>query len=285
MRTSPTSAWRATDQRATDQSATGQRATGQSATDQSATDQSATGQRVHLYQCARYHQLLASVYTLKESPYSSHSQILAAFPSEGAGRRVLDLGCGNAYLGGLLAQRGFAVTGLEREGGFDPALVPEGVRVLTADLEQPLSLDERFDFLLAADILEHLRQPERLLRDAARLLKPGGRLIASLPNSGHLYFRLNVLAGRFPQEEKGLFDRTHVRFYMWNGWLNLLAGSGFHLAETRVSGVPFSVVFPQGGAAVSALEWASHAAALLWKRLFAYQFIVSCYYQNGAEQR
>jgi SAM-dependent methyltransferase len=223
---------------------------------------------------------LASQYTLKESAYSSHSQILTLFPLNGAGRTVLDLGCGNAYLGGLLAARGYTVTGMERAGGFDVALVPQGVRMITADLEQPVTADERFDYVLCADILEHLRAPERLLRDAAKLLKPGGRLIASLPNSGHLYFRLNVLFGRFPQEEKGLFDRTHVRFYMWNGWVALLGGAGFALEQVRVSGVPFAVVFPGGGIWVNGLEWLSHFSALVWKRLFAYQFIVSCYYRR-----
>jgi SAM-dependent methyltransferase len=224
---------------------------------------------------------LASVYTLKPSPYSSHSQILAAFPEDGGGRTVLDLGCGNAYLGGLLAERNYRVTGVERKGGFEPERIPPGVTMREADLEQPLMLGERYDYVLCADILEHLRQPENLLRDVARALKKDGRLIASLPNSGHLYFRLNVLAGRFPQQDKGLFDRTHVRFYMWNGWRDLLGGQGFTVETTRLSGIPFAVAFPRGGAWVRGLEWLSHLSATLWKRLFAYQFIVSCYHQEG----
>jgi SAM-dependent methyltransferase len=234
-----------------------------------------------LRRASRYHRQLASVYTLKASAYSSHSQILAAFPEQGQGRSVLDLGCGNAYLGGLLAARGYRVTGVERAGGFDPALTPSGVRMIEADLEQPFALDEQFDFVLCADILEHLRRPEDLLRVAAGALRKQGRLIASLPNSGHLYFRLTVLAGRFPQDDKGLFDRTHVRFYMWNGWRDLLARGGFGIENVRVSGVPFAVAFPSGGAWVDVLEWMSHASARIWKRLFAYQFIVSCYHQEG----
>ena len=226
---------------------------------------------------------MGSHYTLKESSYSSHSQVLAAFPAQGEGRTVLDLGCGNAYLGGLLAARGYRVTGVERAGGFDPALVPAGVRMIAADLEQPLALAERFDFALCADILEHLRHPEQLLRDAARHLRPGGRLVASLPNSGNLYFRLNVLAGRFPQQDKGLFDRTHVRFYMWSGWRDLLASAGFTVESARVSGIPFGVAFPASADTwwVRAAEWTSHAAARLWQRLFAYQFIVTCYHQSS----
>lgn len=230
---------------------------------------------------------MGSHYTLNESPYSSHSQVLAAFPPQGGGRSVLDLGCGNAYLGGLLAARGYRVTGVERSGGFDPALVPPGVRMISADLEQPLALDERFDFAICADILEHLRQPDQLLRDTARLLKPGGRLVASLPNSGNLYFRLNVLAGRFPQYDKGLFDRTHVRFYMWNGWQQLLTEAGLTVEHTRVSSIPFGVAFPGSTGAwwVRAAEWSSHQMARIWRRLFAYQFIVTCYHRAGDAHR
>jgi len=225
---------------------------------------------------------LASPYQLKQSPYSSHSQVLALFPPQGNGASVLDLGCGNAYLGGLLTARGYRVTGVERAEGFDPALVPAGVTMITADLERdglPLG-EQRFDYILCADILEHLRDPARLLTQARQYLKPQGRLVASLPNSGHLYFRLTILAGRFPQEDKGLFDRTHVRFYMWNGWRALLTQAGFTLAETRVSGVPFVLVFGDRWF-VPALEWASHALAAFWRRLFAYQFIVSCYHQGS----
>ena len=80
-----------------------------------------------------------------------------------------------------------------------------------------------FDYFFCADILEHLRDPARLLHQLRTALYPGGLLIASLPNSGNVYFRLNILAGRFPQDDKGLFDRTHVRFYMWSGWKDAVA--------------------------------------------------------------
>ena len=184
------------------------------------------------------------MYTFKASPYSSHSLLLSAFPLQGRGQTVLDVGCGNGYLGALLAERGFTVTGVERAGGYSKPF-PESVRLIEADLENGLpGVGATFDYVLCADILEHLRDPGAMLQQIRRVVKPGGALIASLPNSGNVYFRLNILAGRFPQDDKGLFDRTHLRFYMWRGWENLFDASGWRLTSVQSSAIPVGLAVP-----------------------------------------
>ena len=193
---------------------------------------------------------MTRVYTFKASPYSSHSLLLAAFPREGHGRTVLDVGCGSGYLGASLAERGFAVTGIERPDGYSKPF-PASVRLVEADLEHGLpDLVEGFDYVLCADILEHLRDPGRMLRRLHDVVKPGGTLIASLPNSGNVYFRLNILAGRFPQDDKGLFDRTHVRFYMWTGLGGSVELDGLERVRGRIECDPGG---PGYAAAVGAL--------------------------------
>jgi SAM-dependent methyltransferase len=211
--------------------------------------------------------------TLKESPYSSHALLLDEFPPQGEGRRVLDIGCGYGFLGEFLARRGFAVTGVDRHG---TAHSPD-VEFIPADLDSGLpATGERFDFILCADVLEHLREPERMLRECRRRLKPGGVLIASLPNSAHAYVRWNVLLGRFPKHDRGLFDRTHLHFFSWQGWKELLETAGLAIAGVRVSGVPVRLAFPQHGDSwlMRAAERLSYESARAWKSLFAYQFIV-----------
>ncbi len=216
------------------------------------------------------------VYEFKESPYSSHSLILQAFPENGEGLRVLDVGCANGYLASFLAERGFHVVGVERPGGFGEDF-PANVELVVADLESGLPpLEGSFDFILVADILEHLRQPVALLRQFHKFVTPETRLVASLPNSGNLYFRLNVLAGRFPKEDRGLFDRTHLHFFMWKGWQELFAEGGFRIRSARSTGMPIGLAFPRAAqsVAVRMAERVSYELGRAWKTLFAYQFVV-----------
>jgi SAM-dependent methyltransferase len=216
-------------------------------------------------------------YAYKAGPYSSHTLLVDALHPHGGGKRVLDIGCASGYLAGILAQRGYEVTGVERPGGYGDRF-PEAVTLVEADLDKGLPpLQGKFSYAICGDILEHLRDPGSLLRQVAQILERDGLLIASLPNSGNLYFRLVILAGRFPQEDKGLFDRTHLHFYMWRGWRELFAAAGFQIDDRRVSGIPVGLAAPgwDGGVVIRALEWLAYAAARVWPTLFAYQFVVT----------
>ena len=85
--------------------------------------------------------------------------------------------------------------------------------MVEVDLDFALpDLKSTFDYVVCGDVVEHVRDPGRLLAWLRSLLGPAGLLIGSLPNSGHFHFRWNVLRGRFPADERGLFDRTHLHF-------------------------------------------------------------------------
>jgi 2-polyprenyl-3-methyl-5-hydroxy-6-metoxy-1,4-benzoquinol methylase len=217
-----------------------------------------------------------SSYEFKPVPFSSHTLLLDILPAAGAGRRVLDLGCAHGYLGEALAARGYTVVGVEKP-GLAGDRFPESVELVEADLDQGIPALGRFDYVLCADILEHLQDPSALLRGIRPLLSAGGKLLASLPNSGHAYFRLNVLMGRFPQHDRGLFDRTHLHFYTWAGWVDLFTSNGYRIERVIPSATPFSLALPQwaGTPAVRLLDRIAHLFARFWKEMFAYQFVVS----------
>jgi SAM-dependent methyltransferase len=215
-----------------------------------------------------------SPYALKRQRHSSHSILLRLLPETGNGRRLLDLGCADGYMSRLFAERGFSVTAIDAPGLAQPNF-PDGIEFLEADLDRGLPpLDGDFDFVICADILEHLRHPDALLRHIRSKIAPGGKLIASLPNSGNIYFRLNILAGRFPAHERGLFDRTHVHFYMWDGWKDLLMRSGFRITAVQPTVIPFSHAWPHLPGFAAALESMYWLAARAWKTLCAYQFAI-----------
>lgn len=145
---------------------------------------------------------------------STHAHVIGLV---GEGRRVLELGPAAGYMSAVLQGRGCTVIGVE----LDPEMAAQAARFCervivgdldTLDLEAELG-EERFDVIVAADVLEHLRDPLATLRALLPFLKPEGWFVVSLPNVAHASVRLALLEGRFQYQDLGLLDRTHLRFF------------------------------------------------------------------------
>jgi len=213
-------------------------------------------------------------YTFKASPWSSHSQILNLLPDRGEGRALLDVGCWDGMLAARLAERGYVVTGLERQ-SFPDGQFPATVKLIVTDLHHEIpTIADRYDYIVCGDVLEHLLDHAHILKQLRVLLKPGGCLLASLPNSGNFYFRMVVLSGNFPQDEKGLFDRTHVHFHTWAGWEQLFRNAGYTMELANSTPIPFSVVWGADSWFAARMESLFWGLGRLWKSMFGYQFIV-----------
>jgi len=202
---------------------------------------------------------------------AAHELLLAAVP---AGGRVLDVGCATGYLGAVLAARGSAVTGVEADPGAVAAARARGLRVVEGDLEDPGTLDRAaehgpFDAIVCGDVLEHLRAPERALGALADLLAPGGRLVASLPNIAHWTARRELLRGRFPQADHGLFDRTHLRFFTRASARELAVAAGLRVAAEHPAPAPLPLQ-----SRLPALRRLAGPAARLRPELFALQLVL-----------
>lgn len=153
------------------------------------------------------------------------------------GSSVLELGCSAGHMTRVLASRNCRIVGVE----FDPEAAAIAAkftdRMVVGDLET-LSLVEvaqgaQFDVLLAGDVLEHLRNPEAVLRNARAVLAPGGRLIGSVPNVAHGSVRLALLAGHWRYRPTGILDATHLRFFTRWSTLQMLRRAGYDLISMQ----------------------------------------------------
>lgn len=169
---------------------------------------------------------------------NTHNMTLTAV---GRGRRVLDVGCSTGYLADFLTrERECQVIGLEPDAEAAAAAeerLPGRIRNGGTELFPTFNAGS-FDVVLFADVLEHLLDPAQALRDARRLLAPGGRLVASIPNVAHGDVRLMLLAGHFPYQRTGLLDSTHVRFLTRHTIPHLFERSGYQVLEMLSKTIP-----------------------------------------------
>ena len=146
-------------------------------------------------------------------------------------RRLLELGCANGRFGALVKQRlGATVWGVELDPECAPIAAANLDRLIAGDVfaALPELPDRHFDAVVANDLLEHLVDPGRLLVELKRVLAPGGRLVASVPNIRYaaVLFDL-VVRGDFPYADWGILDRTHLRFFTRKSFTRLLDESGY----------------------------------------------------------
>lgn len=132
--------------------------------------------------------------------------------------RVLDVGCSIGQLGAeLKTRKRCTVIGVEINQRAAQIARPLLDEVHILDVEK---LDfaaqfpgTKFDYVVFADVLEHLRNPAEVLRNAQRVLTPNGSILLSIPNIAHGAVRLALLEGKFEYRGEGLLDATHLKLY------------------------------------------------------------------------
>jgi SAM-dependent methyltransferase len=209
-------------------------------------------------------------HTMKHGELSSHSQILKLIGD--SPRRILDIGCGPGELGHVLKQRGHHVFGVD---SLKPRLELDGFE--QADIGQglPTSLGGSFDWVLLADVLEHMVDPQKLLLEAKQRLTPGGTLLVSLPNAVHWSMRAQLAFGHFNYTNKGLLDRGHLRFFTRASAARMFRDAGLVIVAQRTTPVPWENVLPRalGSTLRNVAERADHVLTRLRPNLFAYQHL------------
>ena len=157
---------------------------------------------------------IAATPPVQEAEYFGHLRldVLGHIPANA--ERILSVGCGAGVTEAELVRGGARVTGIELQPGPAAAARQRGLEVLEGDVESiNASLrDREFDCLLYADVLEHLADPESVVRTHVESLAPGGTVVISVPNFRYLtvLWQLGV-RGHIRYTDAGILDRTHLR--------------------------------------------------------------------------
>lgn len=168
-----------------------------------------------------------------EQSLDSNSSWAKTLEHVGENKTVLDFGCATGELAKFLTLRGCSVDGIEK----NPAAANEARavcnEVIVADLDTT-ALSEilgqsKFDVGVFGDVLEHLRNPWRILDEMRAHLNDGGFIVASIPNIAHGAIRLSILNGAFDYRGSGLLDDTHLRFFTGKSVDEMLVRAGYRI--------------------------------------------------------
>ncbi|NCC60278.1 MAG: methyltransferase domain-containing protein [Verrucomicrobiae bacterium] len=89
----------------------------------------------------------------------------------------------------------------------------------------------KYDYILFADVLEHLRDPWRVLKEATDMLQDGGKIIISVPNIAHVQVLACLYNDDFSYGEYGILDKTHLRFFTETTFRQMILESGLHIVD------------------------------------------------------
>jgi len=161
---------------------------------------------------------------------------LDLFPFIENPKKVLDVGC-NIGTTGLALKNKFGhhvhIEGLD----YNEKSIKEAENKLNVaqaiDLNNLTNFEEflqnkTFDYIIFADVLEHILHPQQIVDISKNHLTTNGKIIVSIPNYGFYLSIFYLLLHKWPHNERGIFDKTHINIYV-KGNLNSLKPNGCEL--------------------------------------------------------
>ena len=151
--------------------------------------------------------------------------------------KVLELGCAGGATGKILKEKlpVKSYVGIDISAEAAEIAKQHLDKVIVTDIEETDLAAEyglktgEYDLLLALDVLEHLYNPWDVLAGLATYLKPGGFVVASLPNIQNITIVDDLLKGNWQYLDAGILDATHLRFFTLESLKKMFAGAGLEI--------------------------------------------------------
>ncbi|MEO1427505.1 MAG: class I SAM-dependent methyltransferase [Cyanobacteria bacterium J06633_8] len=183
---------------------------------------------------------------LSETDLDDNSSLKKMLCLIGENKRVIDFGCATGYFAKFLNSRGCQVTGVEVNTKAAKVAEEYCEQVINVDLDfvslndilSASIAEEKFDVAVFGDILEHLRNPWKVLQETRNIIKPQGYVVASIPNIAHGAIRLALLQGNFDYQQFGILDNTHLRFFTRKTVTQLFEDSGYLIDSIEQTKLP-----------------------------------------------
>ena len=163
--------------------------------------------------------------------YGGYSpDIVRLVPNEA---RVLDVGCSTGVLARELRLRGCRVTGLDIDEASLALAAQYCETAMRCNLDHIAEIDalpfgSEFDVITMGDVVEHLKYPGATLKRMRHFLKPGGVLIASIPNAAFIQQRMRFMLGDFAYTiQGGLMDEDHLHLFSFQTVRAFLQDAGY----------------------------------------------------------
>lgn len=200
------------------------------------------------------------------NPFGSH---IKGVQLVGESKKVLEVGCATGYISKRLVENDCEVYGIELDPEAAKIAKKYCKKVFVGDAET-WELDEKFDVILILDVLEHLKNPGRLLLKLKEYLNPDGYFVLSIPNIANWKIRLKLLIGKFDYEDDGILDKNHLRFFTLKSAKKMVENAGLEIFKLDIvpsAPLPFEMNPP--------LHKLKYEICKLLNSLFSFQFLIS----------
>ena len=152
--------------------------------------------------------------------------------------RVLEVGCGaGEFAASLKVERpGLVVWGIEPVGAAATVATARLDRVIPQNFVPGMDalVGQQFDCIVFNDVLEHMADPDNMLRECRQYLAPGGSVVASIPNILYFYEITRILITEdWEYRDHGILDKTHLRFFTRKSIVRMFTSAGYEIDEIR----------------------------------------------------
>ena len=158
--------------------------------------------------------------------------------------KILDVGCASGIIGQVRASSK-NVFGIELDDKLSEIAKENCEKLYKINLNNFKGsnlAENNFDFIFCGDILEHLLDPESVLKELIPLLNEKGYIVISLPNIAQIQFRLSLLFGKFDYTEAGVLAKYHLHFYTYKTAVQFIKSAGLDIIKFFPSGTIVSYI-------------------------------------------